>query len=743
VPALGHAPPPLRNAKSYSISCGFRGAGHNGNLLTKTDARNITATYTYDALNRLSAQSYSDGTPGVNFAYDDTWFWGASLPNAVGRMVARWRSNGPAELFGYDPVGRVTTNLQCTPVNCGISIFSLPYTYNLAGDITSAATGTGVTISYGYDAVGRSTSVTSSWVDAQHPATLAVVDPSLGYYPTGQLRVMTLGNSLTESTVYEPRLGPCASSVNSSGTVIGTCGDSLPNGHVQGFYEAYGTWGSTYNGNMTVWSAYGAQTFSRYYSYDPLNRLAAMSAPSDPSGCTGLSWSYDIWANRTAQNVTGGTCGQSQLTFNANNRITNPGFQYDAAGNLINDGSHTYTYDAENRLIAVDGGSIATYIYDAAGRRVRKSSGGGTYVFDYLYDLSGKVVARWDNYAGFTGWGYQYVYLNGRLLAHYAGGTTSFVHSDHLGSSRVITGMNQAVTESIDYLPFGEQIAGGWGTTLKFTGKERDGESGLDYFGARYYASLSGRFMSPDPSPDGVALADPQSWNLYAYTRNRPTRFVDVGGKWATPVHADITTFALEGYVSAGELQRLIARQYTMDRLQAPEQSFMHAMRDGRANQSNAEASNLMWSLVARNLADAASSLGPGGSFSDLSLVRLGDAIHTVQDYTSPMHTSAAGELRPWSGMLRFGAVSHWAGESAPNRDWSRIGWAVRLTMAAFMQANPALAAKHGLTQDTFDREANNRVSQYVDWFYTQSAPRWGWEEDAARQCALGNRAAC
>jgi len=61
----------------------------------------------------------------------------------------------------------------------------------------------------------------------------------------------------------------------------------------------------------------------------------------------------------------------------------------------------------------------------------------------------------------------------------------------------------------------------------KFTGKERDGESGLDNFGARYFGSSLGRFMSPDPPLMDQHIADPQSWNLYSYVRNNPVSFVD------------------------------------------------------------------------------------------------------------------------------------------------------------------------------------------------------------------------
>jgi len=69
--------------------------------------------------------------------------------------------------------------------------------------------------------------------------------------------------------------------------------------------------------------------------------------------------------------------------------------------------------------------------------------------------------------------------------------------------------------------------------SLHFTGKERDSESGLDNFGARYDSSSMGRFMSPDPLiRAGLPLDthDPQSWNMYAYARNNPLRYTDPDG---------------------------------------------------------------------------------------------------------------------------------------------------------------------------------------------------------------------
>ena len=94
-----------------------------------------------------------------------------------------------------------------------------------------------------------------------------------------------------------------------------------------------------------------------------------------------------------------------------------------------------------------------------------------------------------------------------------------------------------------DYLPFGEELSAGVGnrTTTegysgdlvrqKFTLKERDIETGLDYFGARYYASTQGRFTSVDDFLNDTSADNPASWNLYAYVRNNPLRYIDPTGE--------------------------------------------------------------------------------------------------------------------------------------------------------------------------------------------------------------------
>lgn len=115
----------------------------------------------------------------------------------------------------------------------------------------------------------------------------------------------------------------------------------------------------------------------------------------------------------------------------------------------------------------------------------------------------------------------------------------SYYHTDAVGSVRVITNQTGAVVERYDYVPFGQlwQPPVNPVSTRRFAGKERDAETGLDYFGARYYASRTGRFTTIDPVLNiEAALTEPQRWNRYAYALNNPLAVVDPDGRdprWA------------------------------------------------------------------------------------------------------------------------------------------------------------------------------------------------------------------
>ena len=133
--------------------------------------------------------------------------------------------------------------------------------------------------------------------------------------------------------------------------------------------------------------------------------------------------------------------------------------------------------------------------------------------------------------------------------------TTYYFLTDHLGSVDVVLDDEGNVVERADYLPYGSdrlQIADTDtpDTDYKFTGKELDDETGLMYYGARYYDSGLGRFISFDPlllneggKPLESVLPNPQALNPYSYVTNNPVRFVDETGEYQIEVHFDLTLF--------------------------------------------------------------------------------------------------------------------------------------------------------------------------------------------------------
>jgi len=236
---------------------------------------------------------------------------------------------------------------------------------------------------------------------------------------------------------------------------------------------------------------------------------------------------------------------------------------------VINDGINAYVYDAEGRLCAAENilaGSATQYVYDAAGTRVAKGSistfpasgstcaaptgSGFTLASKYLLGLGDDQVTELNTLlTGTMAWAHSNVWVGSHLTATLDMDTTSlapalhFHLSDPLGTRRVQTDPFGNVESYSQSLPFGDGFSvnptnastADDSTENHFTGKERDTESGNDYFEARYYSSAMGRFMSPDwsakeePVPY-AQLDDPQSLNLYSYVRNNPLTRVDADG---------------------------------------------------------------------------------------------------------------------------------------------------------------------------------------------------------------------
>jgi RHS repeat-associated protein len=265
-------------------------------------------------------------------------------------------------------------------------------------------------------------------------------------------------------------------------------------------------------------------------------------APSGAGGSRDRRYEYDRWGNRERvyNATTGGTLLQTATfarsgSVPTTNRITSVidgmtaqtfTYSYDANGNLTDDYIHDYTYDGASRLSSVvDGGTTtASYVYDAANRRVKKSESGATTY--YVWE-GGQVIAEYDGTGALQ---VEYIYLGARLVAKEAYGAVTYYHSDQL-STRLSTNDVGSYLGMQSHLPFGEPAdASGGVEKHRFTNYDRDDATGTDYAINRQFGSDVGRFMRPDPIPGNVA--NPQGLNRYAYSLNDPINLVDPLGLW-------------------------------------------------------------------------------------------------------------------------------------------------------------------------------------------------------------------
>ena len=200
----------------------------------------------------------------------------------------------------------------------------------------------------------------------------------------------------------------------------------------------------------------------------------------------------------------------------------------------------------------------------------------------YWPDLSGKVLAETD-FAGTIN--EEYVYFNGARIARIdrPGGNVHYYFSNHLGSHTVVTSATGSCEQDIDYFPYGGIVADHCPNVAqhyKFTGTERDSESGYYTLCARYSTSMMGRFMTSDPSNVSVDFWLPQTWNRYSYALNNPLAIVDRNGLWPWRFHNRIIEAAFPG-LSKSDLNILETASANVDKDQSDSGSDAHAMSNG------------------------------------------------------------------------------------------------------------------------------------------------------------------
>lgn len=509
-------------------------------LPNQTGSSMVTTTYTYDALNRLTSKSYKDGgvadpyTANVLYGYDAVPLTGCTTAPPgdadsypTGRRTSMCDGSG-ATNWTHDKMGRI---LQERRTIGGVQGRFSNDSYTLDGSVSSVTVPVGYQITYTYNGASQPTLVKVYGTSAYTYAS------NITYAPSGALVSASMGPTpITLTNAYNARQQPILlSAATTSATIFSDCYDFHSGLAIRAPSPcSFPAYTSGNNGNLLTIVNNRDNTRTQSFSYDGLNRIASGQSNGSQWGET---FTIDGWGNLTNEAGISGKTNHEGLNTSAltNNRLT--GFGYDAAGNMTSNTPFTYIYDAENRLIAAGGMS---YIYDGDGNRVEKCTEGakaGTCASGatgMLYwwgtgnapqaetDLSGNVLE-------------DYIFLNGQRIARRDAATNvvHFYFSDHLGSHAVVENdSGTSCEQDVDYYPYGG-VEHDYCTTpvaqnYKFTGKERDAESGLDNFGARYDSSSLGRFQTPDPL--GGKLINPQTLNKYAYVANNPINFTDPTG---------------------------------------------------------------------------------------------------------------------------------------------------------------------------------------------------------------------
>jgi len=480
-----------------------------GNIKTQIDNKGQAVTFVYDAINRLERKEYDSPTMSdVVYTYD-----ALDPPDSTGRLSSI--DDGASQTsYEYDKEGRVVKVTRIIDENTYITQTS----YDTLGRIAAITYPDSEVVSYSYDANSGLLESVSSYIN------------DITYNAQGQILAIQYGNNTQTTYTYnnDQRLQRILTTDNGQLTTLQDLNYD--------FDKA---------GNLTQLTD-NIRSNIRYYQYDDLNRLTRAENIPDASG-TPLTYTYqyDAIGNMTYKSDIG------EMTYLHPAGGGGPGphavisaggysYEYDANGNMTYGRGKDLAYDAENRLIEVDNlGQITTFEYNHSGNRIKKVTADETITYiGKLYEerlaVSGERLVKKHIYTGSD---------RSITVEHLRGGGDSpevrnvyYCHSDHLGSSNIITDGTGAQVQHVEYQPYGKvtQNEGDYDSPYKFTGKELD-TTGLYYYGARYYDPEIGRFISADPTIQRPY--DPQDLNRYTYCRNNPLRYTDpTGYSWLSKI---------------------------------------------------------------------------------------------------------------------------------------------------------------------------------------------------------------
>jgi RHS repeat-associated protein len=529
------------DARAYKTSFGYDA---DNNLTSVTDANAKLTYYSYDPVNKQvtvrdpRSASAADNTYRTQLSYNEL-NQVTSMTDALGKSTVSAYDNGGNKSsisyptgkqvqFTYEGANRIASKTYAGDAT------AYNYVYDTIGNLSTVTDNQNRAYTYGYDSANRMNLITNalgytlthSYDKAGN--VLSTTDSngnSVSYTYGTDNRILTMTDPSGKQTIYHyDGSGRPFETIRGNGSKsfqifdrLGRITQLADPGNPRGtsYYYAYDQ-----NGNILYIDSTEGRSL---YTYDALNRMTSWK---DPSG-TLTNYAYDAAGNLTQK-------GSRTFTYDAANQITNAGFTYDANGNMTSDGVNIYAYDHENHLLSVtkiaDGSLVATYTYDYRGLRLSKTTAAGT-IF-YHWDDKNRLVRESDDSGNTIA---AYYYTNTTLVAMEKSGMMYYVHTNHRGDITGLSDANQNQVANFDYDPWGNLIyqTGTVDLPFKYGGYYRDDETGLYYVKARYYSSDLGRFLTRDEL-ELSELTEPQSLNQYAYVHGNPMKYVDPDGKYIT-----------------------------------------------------------------------------------------------------------------------------------------------------------------------------------------------------------------
>jgi RHS repeat-associated protein len=476
---------------------------NSGNLLSRTDANGNQTGYTYDNLSRLTHVDYPGYLYDIAYVYDNADnCTQITTPNNVVHL-------------SYDAMNRVTQKV----LSIDSYLYSALFGYDLQGWLTSLTYPDNTVVEFTYDSEGRVSTI---------PGYTRLY---IMYHPSGRERRYDTQNGTQTTVEYDDRYR--AERITVEIRDMPTTGGRLV------MKEGYQY---DYLGNLLTCTDYLNSTNNQVFAYDNVNRLLTFAGPWGdgaysyvPNYAISRRSHETIGANMTTYYY---SATSHRLSYTAGEK--NYQFAYDNNGNLTNiTNNMTLIYDYENKPVRFDNlatGEVTQLGYDGRGDRIFKAVSKAPLLTDtwvyYFTGLQGEILCEITAPSQITT---NYVYLNGKCLCKVSAGKKYFYHHDYLGNVKAVTDeMGAKIYAWIGY-PFGEeyQVLGGEYNSYRFTGKELDLSTGFYYFGARYYMSEIGRFITPDVSVK-LHKEDPMAMNAYTYCSDNPTKYVDPDGRFQT-----------------------------------------------------------------------------------------------------------------------------------------------------------------------------------------------------------------